>query len=117
IVTIDVTAARNHPGVRLVVTGEDAVKAGCRRPLNFMNFPGKHGMRAVIPERPALAHERVRFVGEPVALVVAESAHMAQDAAQLIEVDYHDVPCVTAPEQALAERAPQLHDSVPGNLC
>ena len=117
IVAIDVTAARNYPGVRLVLTGEDAVKAGCVRPLNFMSFPGKNGMRAVIPQRPALAHQRVRFVGEPVALVVAESAFTAQDAAHLIEVDYQDLPCVTAPEQALAEGAPQLHDSVPGNLC
>src|SRR5688572_17297770 len=58
IVAIDITAARKHPGVRLVLTGEDAVKAGCVRPLNFMTFPGRNGMRAVIPERPALAHER-----------------------------------------------------------
>ncbi len=101
IVAIDVTAARNHPGVRLALTGEDAVKAGCVRPLNFMNFPGRNGMRAVIPERPALAHQRVRFVGEPVALVVAESVFTAQDAAQLIEVEYQDLPCVIGPEQAL----------------
>ena len=104
IVAIDVTAARNHPGVRLALTGEDAVKAGCVRPLNFMNFPGRNGMRAVIPERPALAHQRVRFVGEPVALVVAESVFTAQDAAQLIEVEYQDLPCVIGPEQGSQRR-------------
>src|SRR6185503_15251183 len=94
IVSIDTAAARNHPGVQRVLTGEDAVRAGCVRPLNFMNFPGRNGMRAVIPERPALAHQRVRFVGEPVALVVAESEFAAQDAAQLMEVEYQDLPCV-----------------------
>jgi carbon-monoxide dehydrogenase large subunit len=117
IVSIDIAAARNHPGVHLVLAGEDAVRAACVRPLNFMTFPGKNGMRALIPERPALAHQRVRFVGEPVALVVAESAFIAQDAAQLIEVEYQDLPCVIAPDQALAAGAPQLHESVPGNLC
>ncbi len=117
IVSIDIAAARNHPGVHLVLSGEDAVRAGYVRPLNFMKFPGKDGMRALIPERPVLAHQRVRFVGEPVALVVAESAFIAQDAAQLIEVEYQDLPCVIAPEQALAAGAPQLHDSAPGNLC
>ncbi len=58
----------------------------------------------------------MRFVGEAVALVVADSAAAAQDAAELVEVEYRDLPPVVQPEDALAPGAPQLHDNVPGNL-
>ena len=73
-------------------------------------------MKASAPERPVLAHGKVRFVGEAVALVVADSAAAAQDAAELVEVEYRDLPSVTDPEGALAAGAPQLSDEVPGNL-
>jgi carbon-monoxide dehydrogenase large subunit len=63
-----------------------------------------------------LAHKRVRFVGEAVALVVADSAAAAHDAADLVEVEYRDLQSVTDPEGALAADAPQLSDEVPGNL-
>ena len=68
------------------------------------------------PERLPLAHQRVRFVGEPVAIVVADSAALAQDAAALVNVEYRDLPAVPLAEDALAAGAPQLHDNVPGNL-
>jgi aerobic carbon-monoxide dehydrogenase large subunit len=116
IVSIDVEAARRHPGVLGVYTGEDAVRAGYTRAITFLNFTGKNGMQGLIPERPALAHARVRFVGEPVALVVAESPLQAQDAAELIEIEYEDLPPVVSPEDALAPGAPLLHEDVPGNM-
>src|SRR5262249_33715649 len=62
------------------------------------------------------AHGGVRFVGEPVALVVAESEWAAQDAAEHIVVGYRDLPALTEPEDALAPSAPLLHADVPGNL-
>jgi carbon-monoxide dehydrogenase large subunit len=70
-----------------------------------------------VPPRPALATDRVRFVGEPVALVVAETAHQAQDAAELIEVGYEALPAAVDAAAALAPGAPVIHDTVPGNLC
>ena len=116
ILSIDVAAARAHPGVVRVFTGADAVAAGYTKPLSIVAFKGKDGMPMQVPERPALAHGRVRCIGEPVAMVVAGSALAAQDAAELIAVEYEELPVVIHPEDALAAGAPQLHDSVPGNL-
>ena len=116
IVAVNVEQALKHAGVKAVVTGADAVRAGYVKPLHTLNFPGKGGMQTRAPERPVLAHTGVHFVGEAVALVVAESAEAAQDAAELVEVRYRDLPAVVSPEEALAPGAPQLHENVPGNL-
>ena len=116
IVSIDFAAALKHPGVAGIYTGKDAVAAGYVRAPTFLNFPGKDGMKGLIPERPVIAHGRVRFVGEPVALVVASSALAAQDASELIEIEYEDLPVVIDSEQALAPGAPLLHEDVPGNM-
>ncbi|MGZ8264941.1 MAG: xanthine dehydrogenase family protein molybdopterin-binding subunit, partial [Burkholderiales bacterium] len=116
IVSVDTKNALALPGVKHVFTGEDAVRAGYVRAPHTMAFIGKNGMKARSPGRPVLAHGKVRFVGEAVALVVADSAAAAQDAADLIEIEYRDLSSVTDPEGALAEGAPQLSDEVPGNL-
>jgi carbon-monoxide dehydrogenase large subunit len=116
IVSVNTQAASGHPGVKGVFTGEDAVRAGYVRAPHTMQFIGKNGMKARAPERPVLAHKKVRFVGEAVALVVADSAGAAADAADLVEIEYRDLKSVTDPEAALAEGAPQLSDEVPGNL-
>jgi len=113
---IDVSKALAHPGVRGIYTGEDAVRAGYVKAPHMLNFTGSDGKKARVPDRPALAYGKVRYVGEPVALVVADTALIAQDAAELIEVDYEDLPAAIGPEQALEPGAPQLHDDVPGNL-
>ena len=62
-------------------------------------------------------HDKVRFAGEPVALVVAESAAQALDAAELVEVDYEPLPAVTSADAARAAGAPLIADEVPGNVC
>ena len=116
IVSLRVKAAREHPGVHAVLTGEDAVRAGYVQPVSFFNLTGKNGMRARVPQWPVLACGRVRFVGEPVAFIVAESAHVAQDAGALIEIEYEELPVVIDSEEALAPAAPQLHENVPGNM-
>lgn len=115
ILSIDVERARAMPGVRLIVTGEDAVRAGYVKAPHALTFTGVDGGKAKIPNRPVLAHERVRYVGEPVAMVVADSALLAQDAVEAIAIEYDDLPAVIGPEQALAPGAPQIHDDVPGN--
>ncbi|MBI4194737.1 MAG: xanthine dehydrogenase family protein molybdopterin-binding subunit [Betaproteobacteria bacterium] len=116
IVSVNTEAAEKHPGVVRVFTGEDAMRSGYTKPMTMLTFKGRGGMEVLRPERPVLAHGKVRCVGEPVAMVVAESALIAQDAAELIEVEYEELPVVIDPEAALAPGAPQLHDNVPGNV-
>ncbi len=113
---VDTAAALKQPGVRHVFTGADAVAAGYTKPPHSLTISGRNGSKALAPQRPVLAHGKVRFVGEAIALVVADSAAAAQSAGELVEIEYRDLPCVVQPEAALAPGAPQLHDDVPGNL-
>ena len=115
VLKVDVGRARAHPGVIAVYTGEDAVRAGFIRAPHQLNFIGVNGMKALAPDRPALATAAVRYVGEPVAMVVADSALIAQDATELIEVTYEDLPAAIGAEAALSRGAAQIHPSVPGN--
>ena len=116
ILNVDVSGARGRSGVRAVLTGDDAIRAGFIRAPHQLNFIGVNGMKARAPDRPALATVAVRYVGEPVAMVVADSALIAHDACELIEVSYQDLPSAIGPEAALASGAVQIHDNVPGNL-
>jgi aerobic carbon-monoxide dehydrogenase large subunit len=116
IVSVDASRALKHPGVKRVFTGADAVRVGYVKPPHTLTFTGKNGMQTRAPDRPVLAHGKVRFVGEALAMVVADSAAAAQDAAELVEVEYRDLPPSISPEETLSPGAPQLHDNVPGNL-
>ena len=117
IVSIHLEAAREYPGVHAVLTGDDAVRAGYVQPVSFFKeMRGKNGMRPSVPQWPAPHSDHVRFVGEPVAFVVAESVHIAQDACGLIEVAYEDLPSVSDADDALAAAAPLLHENIAGNL-
>ena len=110
IVGIDPTAARSARGVAAVLTAADLENTVA--PIDFhVPFEG-----LVTPTYTALASDRVRYVGEPVALVVAESRALAEDAGALIRVDYRTLPAVATVEQATAPDAIQLHDEVPGNV-
>ena len=115
LVSIDAGAALALPGVIGVLTGADVVAAGFKTPLPISPGPGVGGQTLKNPERPALAHGRVRFAGEPVALVVAETEEIALEACELIAVDYDDLPVMTRATEAAAPGATLLHDSVPGN--
>jgi carbon-monoxide dehydrogenase large subunit len=114
---LDTEAARQAPGVVAVLTGADADAAGFDRNNPLMPIKGRGGQSLINPKRPALALRRVRYVGEPVALVVAETVQQAQDAAELIGVDYDDRPVVASADAAVAPGAPLVHDEAPGNLC
>jgi carbon-monoxide dehydrogenase large subunit len=116
IVSIDAGAARASPGVLAVLTGDDVEAAGFKSLPAALAAKGRGGMTLIRPERPVLARGRVRFVGDAVALVVAETASAAQDAAELIVVDYRDLPAVVSAPDALRPGAPLVHDDVPGNL-
>jgi carbon-monoxide dehydrogenase large subunit len=119
-------AARARRGVLAVLTAADYAADGHKGIAHFANTAD-----AVDPQKPAfagadhfvfelpqavLAQERVRFVGEGVALVVAETLDQARDAAEAIEVDYEELPAVVAMADALAAGAPQLFDGAPGNV-
>ncbi len=115
--TLDLAAARAAPGVVAVLSGEDAEAAGFNRNNPLMPVRGRGGAALINPKRPALALGRVRFVGEPVALVVAATQAQAQDAAELIMVDYDDRMVSASAEAAVADGAGLIHDEAPGNLC
>jgi carbon-monoxide dehydrogenase large subunit len=115
IVAIAKEAALKHPGVLAVITGED-IKGELKSLPAALPVKGRGGMELINPGRPALAQGRVRFAGDAVALVVAESAVAAQDAAELLEVEYRDLPAVVRAKDAVTRGAPLVHDSVPGNI-
>ena len=107
---VDLSSAKAAPGVRLVLSGKDLVgKIGPIVP-NWI-LPGTK-----VPFRPVVAADRVRFVGECVALVVAETLAQAYDAVGLVDVEYEVLPAVTDEATAIREEAPQLHENVPGNI-
>ncbi len=114
---IDSAAAKAAPGVLAVLTIGDADADGLQpmQPGVVANVQTGEPF-AFIPQ-PLLARDKVRFVGEPVVLVVAETKAQAMDAAELVAVDYAPLPAVTTHADALAPGAPLVADSVPGNLC
>ena len=116
IVSIDAASALAMPGVIAVITGAELAAAGLKPIPVAAPFKWRDGSEQRPASRLCLAHEVVRHVGEPVALVVAETAAQAQDAAEALAVDYEELPAVITAEQALAQGAPQLHPGAPGNL-
>jgi len=116
IVSVDKTETLKQPGVVAVFTGAELVQAGLKPIPAAAPFKWKDGSEQRQAQRLSLAHEVVRHVGEPVALVVAETAAQAQDAAEALVIEYEDLPAVMTAEQAMAPGAPQLHPGAPGNL-
>jgi aerobic carbon-monoxide dehydrogenase large subunit len=110
ITELNVDAARELEGVTAVITGADM--AGFTNPIALgAPIPGLNSATY-----PALAIDTVRYVGEPIALIVATDRYVAEDAAGLIEIDYDDLPPVVSSTDALAEGATQLFEEVPGNV-
>ena len=114
IVSIDIEAAAKAPGVVGVLTGKDTAETGSigRHPP----VAGRGGTTLVMPHRPALATERVVHIGEPVAMVVAETFAAAQDAAESVTVEYQELAPVTDARAALEDGAPQIWPQAPGNI-
>lgn len=113
---VDAADALTMPGVLAVITGADIEKAGLGAIPPAVLLPGRTGKPMFGPAIPVLAAGRARYVGEPVALVVAETAAQALDAADAVQVDYEALPAATDAERALAPGAPQLYDEAFGNL-
>ena len=106
---IDSARATKVPGVLAVYTGQDVRVGGL--PCGWM-LPG-----IKVPTRPALAQGKARYVGEPVAIVVAETAYAAKDGAEAVRVTYDALPGVADGKKAHAKGAPQLFDEIPSNEC
>ena len=113
---IDTAEALAMPGVLGVYTGPDLIAAGIKpMPLGQV-IPARDGSPMHRPVCPVLTSDRVRYVGDPVAIVVAETAVEAKDAAEAVLLDIEPLPAVTRASEAAAPGAPQLHDAVPGNV-
>ena len=116
IAAIDAAAARAMPGVLQVFTGAELVAAGVQPLAGSVGFKRADGAPSAAPLRHALAHERVRFVGEPVAAVVALTLQQARDAAEAIQIDYDELPMAVDMDDALAAGAPALCLEAPDNI-
>jgi len=114
---LDIAAARAAPGVLAVYTGADLAAAGVKPIPCIVPVKSHDGSPLIVPPRHALAGERVRFVGEPVAFVVAETRVAALDAAERIVLEVETLPAVTDVVAAAAPGAPQIHQAAPGNVC
>ncbi|MFO0186034.1 MAG: xanthine dehydrogenase family protein molybdopterin-binding subunit, partial [Alphaproteobacteria bacterium] len=116
ILSMDVSEARAAPGVLAVLTGHDAIADGVGALPVQVEVPGKD-KPLFAPTRHILQTERVRYVGDPVALVVAETRDQAMDAAELIQIDYETLPSITETGKALDADAPVIWEEQGSNLC
>ncbi|MGJ8585494.1 MAG: xanthine dehydrogenase family protein molybdopterin-binding subunit [Marinosulfonomonas sp.] len=112
ITELDVADAREAAGVHAVLTYDDLVAAGRRPDIKYETVDNLDGSKTAKPKRPVLANGRVRFVGEPIACVVAESLAQAKDAVELIEFDFEELE----PHMALAPGGATIHPEAPDNL-
>ena len=114
VANIDVTAARGMQGVVAVYTAEDLTDV---KPIpGGIGFPRPDGGPSAKTDRPLLASGRVRFVGEPIALVLADNRAAGLEAAEAVTVDYSELPLVTDPVAAMAPGAPPVWDEYPDNI-
>ncbi len=117
IVSIDTEAAKAAPGVIAVYTGADLDADGIGGVPCGWQIHNKDGSPMAEPKHPVLAVGKVRHVGDPFAVVIAETKQQAKNAAELIEVEFEDLPAVATMKDAEAPGAPQLHDEAAGNVC
>lgn len=113
--SLETSDAKNAPGVIGVLTASDLAAMDIKSiPVEFIP-PDEDGNVASPPTRPVLASGRVRYVGEPVAAIVADTLAQAKDAAEMVDVDYADLAPVSLPAEAVKSEAPEIHPEAPGN--
>ncbi|MDI9409649.1 MAG: xanthine dehydrogenase family protein molybdopterin-binding subunit [Candidatus Pacebacteria bacterium] len=115
ITRLDTAAASKMPGVLLILTHREIDAEGLNGLPCWTKLPNRDGTLGYIPERPLLAKNRVRFVGEPVAFIVAESLNQARSAAEAIDVVYKSLPSATVTADALNQTTPQIWPDAPQN--
>ena len=114
--SIDTEAAKALPGVLAVLTGQDLIDAGLGNMPTGMAFKMRGGGDMPKPVQPILTADKVRFAGDPIAVVVAETAKQAKDAVEAVFADIETLPAVTDAAAAAAPGAPLLYDSTPDNI-
>ena len=114
---VDTSEAEAAPGVIAVFTGQDLKDAGIGAIPNVTPFLNRDGSEMLRTQRPAVAVDKIYHVGEIIAVVVAESTALAQDAVDLIMLDVDPLPALTDVTKAMLPDAPQLHEHIPGNVC
>ena len=114
--SIDATAARNASGVLAVFTGADLAADGLGNLPTDKSRKRRDGSPAFATPRPALVRDRARHVGDPVALVIAQTTEQAVDAAGLVAIDYEPLPAVAATADAMRAGAPAVWAEVPDNI-
>ncbi|SLN61772.1 Carbon monoxide dehydrogenase large chain [Pseudoruegeria aquimaris] len=112
ITALDLEEARNAPGVHLVLCAQDLLDAGVKLGMDGHLVRNRDGSKGADPERPILAHGRVRFVGEAIAAVIAETPEQAKDAAELIGFDFDELDVHVEPRPGGA----QIHPEAPDNI-
>jgi carbon-monoxide dehydrogenase large subunit len=117
IVGIDANSARQLPGVRAVLTGQDMADDGIGVMRGLYRLAGADGAPMAEPPRYALARGTVRHVGEPLALVLADTPQQAADAAEAVQVEWQPLPSVVDARDAARPDAPRVHADLPNNLC
>jgi carbon-monoxide dehydrogenase large subunit len=116
ILSVDTEAARLAPGVLVVLTATDMAAAKVTNIARHIPIEGRNGGKLVLPPRPALADERVLHGGQPVAVIIAETARAARDAVELVSVSYEEMPSVVDVRAAVEPGAPLLWPQAPGNV-
>ena len=118
--SVDLSQAAAAPGVALALSGADLVRLLPPLPDTQLSLPSKWTTRVQHefhnPQQPGLAHDKVRHVGEAIAVIVAESRYAAEDAAALVSLDLDALPAVVSAEAALAPNAPLIHDHLRTNM-
>jgi aerobic carbon-monoxide dehydrogenase large subunit len=117
IVSVRAEEARKAKKVLAVLTAEDMKAANVGSVSRHPPATGRGGAKMIMPFRPSLAGEKVMHVGDPVAMVIAETVAAAQDAADLIQVEYEELPAVIDLNDATRKDGTQLYPEAPGNLC
>ena len=117
LLTVDVSAAKTSPGVIEAFTGNDLRAAGIGDIPNMTPFTNYDGSEMRLTSRPSIAVEKVRHVGEIIAMVIAETSALAADAVELIDFDFDILPTIVDVEDAIADGAPQIWENIPNNIC
>jgi carbon-monoxide dehydrogenase large subunit len=115
--SVDISAASSMPGVLAIYTGADLRADDIGNIPSGLPLKNRDGSPYIVPPRTGLAVDRVRHVGEPIAIVIAETAAQAQEAAEAVTADIDPLPVVTDSEEAVKDGAPLLHEEAPRNVC
>ena len=117
VISVDTSAAEAHPGVVAVYTGQDVADSGVNGVPCGWQVDFKNGDTMKEPSHPLLVADKVRHMGDAVAVVIAVDPATAKDAAELVAVDYEELDAVVDPSAAVNEGAPLVHEDIPNNIC